>query len=42
MLFNWTMETPTAYGWFHLMWCGIMLIEIIVYGIITDKDKKHK
>ena len=37
-----TMETPTAFGWFHLMFIGITVVAAVLFGFLFRKasDKK--
>ena len=32
-----TMETPTAFGWFHLMWIFLIIISILILYKIKNK-----
>ena len=31
------METPTLYGWFHLMWVGIVIVSSILLCYLYKK-----
>lgn len=37
-----TMVTPTAYGWFHLMWIVITLIAVVFLSKIGDKNNEKQ
>lgn len=39
-----TMETPTPFGWFHLMWIGIIIISLVILYLLRKKhnDKQLK
>lgn len=37
-----TMETPTPFGWFHLMWIGITIVSIIVLFLLRKKHNEKQ
>ncbi len=41
-IFDTSMETPTLYGWFHLMWLGITLGMALILCLVQKKTKSEK